>query len=379
MYIGKHEKKLVNLALILLIIDTISIFVMTITEQTYSLGEYLPIKTVKGYMFFATDVILLVLLVNLQSKLDERKIYYPFYITFIILFIIFIVEIINPDILNVFHRNTSYYEMHGRLRMLTSEASNTSTLIILYFVLALYYSNYIIKRKIISAILVGMLILLLLFSSSKGLIVTIIASLSIIMIFKTKMKRKYKVILMIAFGISLTYFIPMIINMFSQDIYEYTSTVTRFYCIANAMILSLSYPIGLGNGLYLPMYIQALSNNYNKLESFSPNMNLNEIYSYVNAVDDTNIGAKSGIFQYAIYWGILGTIYFLKFLYDLYKEVKNKVNIGSTMLQFGLLFLFISITFFIDFDCKYEVFTFISVIIYEINKKEKKKPVEDGL
>ena len=336
---------------------------MFFTNKLYSVGEYLPIKVFKGYMFFLTNVIFLILLTNLQNKLTEKKIFYPFFITFIILFIVLIIEKINPNLLSIFHNNVFYHEQYGRIRLLTSEASFTSTLIILNFVLAFFYSSYIKKKKIYSFMLICMLIIFIIEGSSKGLLSALFISLMICVLSNKKIHKKYIIGMIFILIIFAIIFLPTLINSFEQDISKYTSTVTRIYCIINAIILSIMYPFGLGNGLYLPMYIEILTNKLSILKKISFNINTNEVYNIVNSTNDSVIGAKSGIFQYAIYWGIIGTIYFMKFLYDLYKDLRKIKKTNNVVLQLGLLYLVISIIFFVDFDYKYEIFSYISVII----------------
>ena len=346
---------------------------MFFTNQLYSVGEYLPVKTIKGYAFFITNVLFLILLTNIQDKLSKKKIFFPFYIAFTLLFVVLLVENINPNLLNRFHVDTSFFKMHGRIRLLTAESSYTMTLIGLYFLLAYYYTKYLKNNKILSIIVIFMLIVFMMLNTSKGLITAAFISGAIILLSSKKIRKKHKIWMILCFIVISIFLIPYIMELFKQDIDKYTSTITRTYCIINAMILSIIYPLGLGNGMYIPMYTRILNNNYYKLKNISVSLNTGEIYRIANATRDTNIGAKSGIFQYAIYWGSIGTIYFLSFLYDLYKGLKNCLQKDSLLLQFGLIFLVTSITFVIDFDCKYEIFAYISVIINYINSKEIKQ------
>lgn len=369
--IQKQEKKLIRLAVYLLIIDVISIAIMFITNQLYEVNEYLPLKTIKGFMFFATNVAMLILLTNLQSKLDAKKVFYPFYITFIILFVILLLEMINPDILNIFHRDKLYAMKYGRIRLLTAEASYTTTIIVTNFVLAFFYSRYIRKQKVISAILILMLGIFIFKTTSKSLIAIFFISAAIVLMTDREINKNVKRIVVIALLISACVLLPFLYRLIVDDITNYTSTITRAYCMLNALWISFIYPFGTGNGLYLPVYLKSLKDNFHIIEKIPIKLNTREIRGIINSTDDTNVTAKSGVLQYGIYWGIIGTIYFVSFIYDLYKQLKQIPQQKRTILEFGLIFVIINIFFAIDFDCRYEIFAYVSCIIYYINNANK--------
>lgn len=377
--IEKQEKKLIHLAIYLLIVDAISIIVMFFTNELYAVNEYLPIKTIKGYIFFATNICILILLTNIQSKLDVKKVFYPFFITFIILFIILIVEIVNPELLNIFHRDKLYILKYGRIRLLTEEASYTTTLIILNFALAFFYANYIKKKKILTVILCAMLAFFMYRTTSKSLLIIFLVTAIIVLITNKKISKKYKIYLMIGLFIASCFAVPYIYRLIVVDLKQYTSTITRTYCLINAILVSIVFPFGVGNGQYLPIYLKFLEKNFSILNSMPKIKNTSEIQAMINTTSDANISAKSGVLQYGIYWGIIGTIYFMSFLYDIYKSIRRIEEKEATILEFGLVFLIINITFAIDFDCRYEIFTYLSVMIYYIkNYNSIHQLIEEG-
>lgn len=369
--IEEQGKKLIKLSFYLLVINIISVIIMFCTDNLYAVNEYLPIKAMKGYLFFVTNTLFFILLTNLQHKLDVKKIFYPFFITFIILFIVLIIEKINPNLINIFHNNVLYNEQYGRIRLLTAEESYTSTLIILNFVLALFYTRYLSNKKIMSIALIVMFIIFLLLSYSKGLLVSFFISMALIILFNNTIKFKNKIILLCVFIILAIVLFPNINHLFKDSIEKYTSITTRIYTFINATIISIQYPVGVGNGMYLKVYIESLKNRISILEKLPIQTNIAEINNIIDSTSDTTITAKSGILQYAIYWGIFGTIIFFSFLYNIYKKISNVNEKSKTILQFGFIFLIISITFYVNFDSKYEIFGYLSVITYYINNIDK--------
>ncbi|MBR9647295.1 hypothetical protein [Clostridium tyrobutyricum] len=144
------------------------------------------------------------------------------------------------------------------------------------------------------------------------------------------------------------------------DIQKYTSIVTRIYTTFCAFKISLIYPFGIGTTLYPVIYTKELANNIYFFNHLNSNLNLSEIISMIDSTTGKNVAAKVPMAQYAMYWGILGTIYFLySYWFKIYKKVKEK----SDILLFGYIFIFISICTYIPFENKYEIWAFI-VLLY---------------
>lgn len=373
--LDKYAKKILKLLGYLAIIDIISMVIIFLTDNLYAAGEYLPVKVLKGFMFFATNVAFFILLKNLQNKLTYKEVFRPFYITFIILFIVLIIEMINPNILNIFHGVAIY---NSRIRLLTSEASYTSTLIVLNFVLAFFYILYIRKDKKRSMLIIAMLLIFLLKTTSKGLIIAFFISTVVILLMNRQLKMKYKWILSATILLISICMMPMLYRLIINDLTNYTSIITRLYCIINAIYISIICPFGVGNGLYLISYVKALEDNYKILNKLPFKVNTSEINQIINAKSDTIIGAKSGVFQYGIYWGIIGNIYFMAIILNIYRKLRSISKKGRMILEFGLVFLVLSIMFIVDFDTKYEIFAYLAALTYYIEYEEKIKKVNKG-
>lgn len=73
-----------------------------------------------------------------------------------------------------------------------------------------------------------------------------------------------------------------------------------------------------------------------------------------------------------MYWGVIGNIYFIKeYWKSIYDNIKKVSGKNTYLLAFAYIFVFLSIFTYINFEIKYEIWAFVSLIIYIINLNEK--------
>jgi len=236
---------------------------------------------------------------------------------------------------------------------------------------------YIKNSKVRSIILIITLIIFILTTGSKGLIISLIISLFILVMI-SKLKIKTRMLILGVVIIMCVILGPKILTSISNDIENYTSVATRVYTICTAIAVSVIYPFGIGNGLYLVIYKQFLSNHLNLLNQFGLKLNNTEILSMINSNNDYNLAAKSGVFQYGIYWGIVGTVYFIKILKDIFIDLKKIHDRKLIIFELGMIFLIINIVFIINFDVQFEVFAYLSLMVY-ISDINKYKGIKEGV
>lgn len=367
-YRSIETNKVINilkkLALYLFVVNIIVLFfyVVIFQNEIIILGESALVKTIKGYMYFFIILLFIVVIYNLIIRLDLKRVLIPFQITFIFLFFAGLFEVINPALFNkIFHS-----DLYNRMRLFTSESSYTGTIIVVYGMLGIYYClNY--SKKMIFIDLF-MLFFFVIMSGSKGLGITLIIS-GIICSLISKIKFKYKFMILFIILLIGVLIIPYILESLKNDIQNYSSVSTRVYSILIATLIMFRYPFGVGNFVYLSIYPTELQKYLYLL--INRGLNISEINSYIYATDDTAIAAKSGLFQYGMYWGIIGTIVFIIFIWKMYRILNYSNDKNKFILIYAFIFIVIAIFTYIDFDIKYEIWAFFIVSIYISNNKRK--------
>ncbi|MBR3511503.1 MAG: hypothetical protein IKN74_00915 [Clostridia bacterium] len=367
--ITKEMKPFLFLTLYLMIINVVYILYMYLTNELEFYSIFLPLKACKGFLYWVTNVGLLVLLFNLQSKIDERKMLFPFFFSYLFLFIILIIEKFNPHLLDIFHNTTNYYESFGRIRLLCSEVSNTSTLIFLNYILSIMYIlKYTNFKRFNLCIITIIFVIFLLTTTSKGMIAAIAISLVVFMFINANLKLKHRIGITALGILFLAIFFPKLMILIQKDIRSYTSIATRICMGFSALCVSLKFPFGVGNSYYIKVYANEIKKNIGFLKRMNSNLNFNEIYNILASNSEKNLAAKSAFLQYSMYWGICASICFFNVLFRLYRKLKDNL-----LIKFGFIFLIVNIVGFIDFDYKYEIFSYISVVLYYIDNYHKAK------
>lgn len=379
---GKFYKENKPLFILLIYLVYINIFMLFIhifvlNGQVVILGENILIKSLKSIMYFLFINIYVFNINTYMENLDIKKIFRPFIIATNILLFAHIFEIYSPSLFNqLFHNGTVY----NRIRLFTSESSFTAIMIFIYPIISIYYYLYKEKSKHKSFFYTMIFIFFIVKTGSKSIIINIPIAIIILilsLVIKKVIQRKIeinvlKVMLSIVLGgIIIIIALPKIHQLFGYletDMKEYTSIITRYYTVFIAFIISLKYPFGIGNALYLYIFPKNLQ-KYIYLIS-DRGYKLNEIYSYINATDDSMVTSKSGISQYAMYWGIIGTIIFIIYFIKIYLNILRSNIEGKNIIMLLFLIIFIGIINFASFDINYEIFAFLllSQYLYKYNK-----------
>lgn len=360
--ISIYTKKLLKLMVYLIFVSLISLFIYAVILNNSNVywGQNLLVKGLKASVYFLDIILFLIMIENIQKKLSTTEIFKPFVFTYFMLFFVLLFEIFDPLLFNsIFHGGEDY----NRIRLLTPESSFTGTLIIVFSLATLYYYNNIKKNKLMNLVSMIILFIFVITNKSKGLYICLLISFLCIVLknFKIKnMKNIIKLILSIVLLFSIYKLCSIyIFPMFQEDLQKYTSVVTRVYTTFCALKMSIIYPFGIGTTLYPVIYIKELTNNLYIFNNINMNLNLNEITSLINSTTGENVAAKVPIAQYAMYWGILGTIYFL---WAYWLKIYRKAKENSDILLLGFIFIFISICTYTTFENKYEIWAFISLL-----------------
>lgn len=297
---------------------------VVINQDSIILGENIFYKSIKVCIIYFSYLSYMFCLVFYGKKLKRNMIFRPFYILLIIISLLAFVEKIQMPYGLSFIPSINSYPYY-RIRLLSRESSFTSTLILLSSILGIYYSfRYPLSkvRIIISVFLSGFIIYI---SGSKallGLFVIFGLLYSIKVLFKN-IKAIWKLAYLILVVLLLCLILPRFFSMVSDDLTKYTSIVTRFYSIFNGFIIGIMFPFGFGCSLHLWAIPHFYLTNLALLSKFGINLNLSEIYSIIETNNDFAVSVKSGVLQYNMYWGIVGTIVLITCLYKMYRSYKK--------------------------------------------------------
>jgi hypothetical protein len=371
--INKYVKVLIILEIYLVAVNVISLFIyIAIFNNSITiLGENIIMKAMKGNFYFIAIIMYIIIINTLQESINIKKILKPFVTTFYFLAIILIIELITmPYALPYFHNKLLESAPYYRIRLTTVESSWTASLIIVYFSFTYYYYSFIQKSAFKKGLSVMILITFIVTSGSKGLFgVIIISLLGLLVLAKGKIKTK-----LLTAGLGggfLMYIYPTLQRSIISDINNYTSIVSRVYTSVIGLLYGLIFPFGAGNALYLEYFPKMLHKYIHKLQSINITVNLSEIYSYIYSTSGSNISPKTGVLQYNMYWGIVGTTLFLVLLMEVYKKFKVSEFNKGLILEFGLIAIIILILTTITFEIKYDVWLFLAVVLHLTQRKTK--------
>jgi len=348
-----------------------SIFFIVIYGPQYNVFEdNIVLKSIKGCIIILSIVLYIFDIVFLLKHINKQKMYKPFLYCYVFLFLVLLIEINNPTILETLHFR--YSTNTTRIRLLTSESSNTGSLIFIYYLLSLMYlkESKNVYKKIFSIILITIILLFqIYYTSSKGFYLALVISLFLFIIFKKRMKIKMKLFYLSIYILFLFYSYSVLLELFISDIDNYTSMITRSYTIYCSILVAIKYPFGCGGAMYSLFLQRMMLAHVETFSSVFSEFNYSEIYNIINANSDTYVTVKSGLFELFLYIGVFGALFLLINYVKLLKSI-NKYNQNNIMFLCAL-FIPVILTI-VAFELKYEIYTVIGIFIFLLMHKENK-------
>jgi hypothetical protein len=373
MLTSKLQKYLLAFILYLSFVSIVYVLVQFL-QGNYSFGsENLLGKAVKVLIYF---VLILFYIRHMQlvfSKIKSYQVLYGcFLATVTLLIIIMILELMSiPNALTFLHAGSSPY---WRVRLLTSESSTTGSIIVVYASILVYLTRYLSRfARTLSIVYASSFFLFYLFvTGSKGFLIVSLLTLVVTMIKFLDFRKKKNFILLISVVLAMymfiAYFSSGLVNSFSNDIENYTSSYTRMGTIIISLATVLHNPLGVGTGAYLLYFDQYVNDSINLMSHFYYNtfgisqINAGELLQYSGS--DQNLGVKSGFFQ----WVMFGGIFSVAFFYLLAKNLIVKVK-SSSILFLALIFILLSLLF-VALEIKYEVWLLFAFISFFLGQNE---------
>ncbi|MGN1322889.1 MAG: hypothetical protein ACI4VT_02670 [Bacilli bacterium] len=365
LYLNRLLKTLIFLLIFLLAFNIITLVGYIISGKNMMfLGENIFSKSIKIFMYYFSNVMYILSLYQIGKNLPEERMLKPFYYIYIFLFVFSIIEYLQlPSAFPFLHATRP--DAYNRIRLLTNESSNSSTIILVFFTLALQYAKKY-KTKLSTELLIVSLLFFIYTTTAKSLFLVLIIGTVLIVLFNKKVKIKYKVIITFLFFISVIFLSSGVLKYFDLAKSSSTTLYTRGYAYIVSLIISIKYPLGVSNTLYLTVFTSELQDKLEIANNLIRNFNSLEIKYILSSGTDKNISAYSGLLQYGLYWGLIGNLIFAS---SVIKSVKKAIK-NNPILFFGFITVALSVLSTISLDNKYEIWAFMFVLMMYNEKGE---------
>ena len=313
------DKVLRHFLLTYTIVSIINLFLwFSVGEQTLIyLNQNVIYKCIKYGMYYIVFILIYQYSYHSFSFATSNK---SISIGLLALIIFHVVIIITelctiPKALTWFHANDIYYP---RIRMLTYESSWTGGIAVLLFCGGMAFS----EKRISQIICLVFILLFTVTSGSKQFLMVFPISMFLAS-FKIEHKNKNLLLFvsLVGFIIAVILLTPVLIDKFTEDLVEFSSTVTRSSVFLNSFrIILFVQPIGTG-GLYFYYVATELQKTAQIIVDLIGFGVLDEVQR-VGKESDEFITAGSTFAEWTLLGGYLGIILYLMLLVRLYRYAK---------------------------------------------------------
>ncbi len=362
----KFIKEFKKLIIYTLAISILALILYFLDGKLTVRGEFLPLKMVKVMLYFVGYVCFLSLLYNLTYSMSIDKILIPFLFAFFILTMVLFVEMTQlPDAFSMLHFRSP--PPYWRPRLLCPESSYTASQIQVFGVISLYYCAFVKKSKFLSSLVFICIVTHIACTDSKTLLLSLLIFFGIYAFNKLKKSTIIVKVLTIILGVGVAsllsiFIVSRLVESFTQDLEETTSTVTRTYTMLCAYGIGTVYPFGTGFQTYMDLLPYTMKHYTWVLDYVFDTSNLREIQDLIGGDDGKNLSAKSFLAQSTIYWGIFGTIYFIHILYKRFRQTEKMVTKSGFWLIKGLFYILL-IELLFSSNLSYDILAFIVVVL----------------
>lgn len=395
MYIGiykrlrmnKFLKSMVYLLIFLIMVNIIADGVWCILDNSVVLyTENIFLKSIKSIIYWLEITAYMILIYNCVVSLEKKEILRPFVFTFFFLFIILIIELLTMPYafagLHYIDSPSSYFgaSYYPRVRLTTTESSTTIPLIVAYGAITLYYYKCVVSNKYLIFLSA---ICLIVFGVSSGSKTKYFCFMLIAMVFFIeKSKKRDK-----SYGIKQIVALVMVILVFlwgwnvlysKFDASRGSTYSVRALPSIASFINSFIYPVGTGGAVSGYVLNQMVKKIYDffSTTNFGKTISYYEIVNMLNSNED-NKSVIAGVFNYAGQWGIIGTFFWAKSIWNYLKCSILKDYKGKKILLSGLICLIFFITFMGSFANHYMVWGYFIILGYLLKEGEQINDAEN--
>lgn len=358
------------------LLSLIAFFIYPLFNISYTqLGESLFVKLVKLWLTFQAYICYLLLLINIAGDYTIERILKPFFWGFVGLTIILLIEF-NQSPFAFTYLHTLHADIYYRIRLLTPESSATALMLEVFFALSVFYTYYVRQSKFLLGVVLICAGLHIALSGSKTLLTIICVSGILLFFQRTKYIFSFKGLLVmtglvIGGGYIASFILPKLIESFMNDLENYTSVVTRFYSIFIGYSIGICFPLGTGFQTYMYLFPEMMRNNLFLIDMINMPLRPDEIIALATSGDDNAVAAKSFLGQSSIYWGIIGTYFFIKNYVKLYSCSKTNIKKGNSLFKMLLILIIVQLLFSSGLD-----YCVIALFFVHIRIKNDYKPIK---
>ncbi len=366
----KNLKLFVLYMIVSFVSSLVLLYYLIITgEELYAYNKNLLIKHFEAFislslLHFIVYFLFVLVCYNLSLNLLKKIVF----LSFIFLTLVGFIEYLDPEKLSILHATPKNYE---RLRLFTAEPSQAVLLYLIFGLLSLFLVENVFL-KIFILIVSGIIFILI---NSKGGFITILLA-SIILFSKKIKKIKYAVFLLLMLTIVFYLFLKFAFPSLYIDITKGGSFSTRFSGLISAVLVLVSYPLGLGYGSYLFYYPKILDQSYEIANALFTNLfGISLYYAEISYIISTGeyVGAKAGIPQAVMLSGWVGVIFWLMIFRNSLMYIK-RLDIKASkkiILEFLTLFMFIQLLIGSEYILLYVIWLPIALIEVMYYKQRK--------
>lgn len=309
---NEHLGRLVKLGILLLIVSFAAIILWVLLGNPLTVvSEFLPLKAIKAALQYFSFPAYIAMVIITTRKVGTRAIGRYSFITLIVLSVICMIETQqSPYAFESLHFAGIF--PYWRIRLLTMESSWTALMIFCYTFLTLFWAlTY--KKKVCGTLGAVCATYLLWTTASRTLMMSIPI---MVVIYIVISYRKINIkniagflVAAIAMIVFIQAYLPKLSATFQSDIENYTSLATRLYTAVLGVIIGVVFPLGVGGAVYVGVFQSALSRFMWIFDRLPIKLNTSEVIGMATSSSDVSLTVKSGILQYNMYWGIIGTAY----------------------------------------------------------------------
>ena len=372
----KIPKEIRYLYILLIWIGLISIFYCigyVILQKSIYIGQVNILQ--KSFNIMLTWFCLInvpTVLYNISNDFSEKQVFFPFQIGYLFMMIFSMLELKSSPYAFEFLHETAIFP-YWRIRLLTTESSYTTLPVCFFFVLSLYYSKYIINNKLLIYLNISLFIYFISITGAKSM-AGLLGCIFILWYFYNVRNFKKKLVKVIVpvtiiMGLVLIIYLDDFILRIGSDLSSSQTSgtyATRLYTLFVSFIQGIKNPLGCGS-TYLYYFQQNLKEYFYILKNSSFDLGLNELIGFISSETGKSVTVKSGLGQYNLYWGILGTVYFLWN----FRRLINYFYKKNQLLFISALSCLVSFTLFYGFGSE----TMLMIFLYLYYLRHDKLPL----
>lgn len=309
---NEHLGRIVKLGILLLIVSFAAIIMWVLLGNPITVvSEFLPLKAVKVALQYFSFPAYIAMVIITTRKAGTRAIGRYSLITLIALSVICMIETQqSPYAFESLHFAGTF--PYWRIRLLTTESSWTALMIFCYTFLTLFWA-FTYKKKMCGTIGAACAAYLLWTTGSRTLMMVIPVMVVIYIVISFRKLNTQTIagflVAAIAMIIFIQVYLPRLSATFQNDIENYTSLATRLYTVILGVMIGIVFPLGVGGAVYVGVLQSTLSRFMWIFDRLPIKLNTSEVVGLATRSSDAALTVKSGILQYNMYWGIIGTAY----------------------------------------------------------------------